>query len=70
MAGLYSLSVFEKGCGRWIEYCKKIPKRGRTRESYPFAIELGPEKKAIGGMSIQRIDRFQGTAVGGPWINL
>jgi RimJ/RimL family protein N-acetyltransferase len=69
MAGLHSLSVFEERCGGWIEYRKKIPERGRTRESYHFAIELRSGKKVIGGVSIQRIDRFQGASVGGPWIN-
>jgi ribosomal-protein-alanine N-acetyltransferase len=54
---------------RWIEYCLENAKKGENRSSYEFAIELKAEKKVIGGVSLNKIDRLHGTAGGGIWIN-
>ena len=59
----------KKDAQEWIKYCVKISKKGQKRNSYHFAIELKSEKKVIGGLSIERIDPFQGTAGGGFWLN-
>ena len=39
--------------------------KGDNREAYEFAVELKSEKKVIGGVSLNKIDRFHGTAGGG-----
>lgn len=54
---------------RWIMYCLENAKKGADRTSYAFAIELKSERKVIGGVSLDKIDRFHGTAGGGIWIN-
>ncbi len=59
----------KKDAENWIKYCLKNNKKGKQRTSYYFAIELKSEKKVIGGVDLERIDRFQGTAKGGIWIN-
>jgi len=52
----------------WLDYCAANAKK-RPRRSYDFAIALKSKAKVIGGLSLDRIDRFQGTAGGGIWIN-
>lgn len=37
--------------------------------SYKFANELKAEKKVIGGVTLDKINKYQGTAGGGIWIN-
>lgn len=59
----------KKDAEEWINYCVKIAKKGNNRDSYEFAIELKSEKKVIGGISLSRINKFQGTAGGGLWLN-
>lgn len=54
---------------KWIEFCIENIKKGENRNSYDFAIELKSEKKVIGGVSLDKINKFQGTAGGGIWIN-
>ena len=54
---------------RWIGYCMELSQKGEERNSYEFAIELKSEKKVIGGVALNKINRFQGTAGGGIWIN-
>ena len=44
-------------------------KNGKRIDSYEFAIELKSEKKVIGGLSLNKINNFQGTAGGGIWLN-
>ncbi len=46
---------------------KNVKEKERT--TYEFAIELKSEKKVIGGLGLERIDYFNGTAGGGIWIN-
>lgn len=58
----------KEGAENWINFCIENDKKGE-KTSYYFAIELNSEKKVIGGTSLERIDRFQGTAGGGIWIN-
>ena len=59
----------KKDAEEWINFCIKGAKKGKNRDSYEFAIELKSEKKVIGGISLNRINKFQGTAGGGIWIN-
>ena len=59
----------KKDAEKWIRLCIANSKKGPKRTSYDFAIELISEEKAIGGVSLERIDKFQGTAGGGIWIN-
>jgi [ribosomal protein S5]-alanine N-acetyltransferase len=54
---------------KWIKFCIENAKKNIDRVSYEFAIELKVEKKAIGGISIDKINMLQGTAGGGVWIN-
>ena len=54
---------------KWISYCTECAKQGKMRSSYEFAIELKSERKLIGGVTLNRINEFQGTAGGGIWIN-
>jgi ribosomal-protein-alanine N-acetyltransferase len=58
-----------KDAESWIKYCLENDKKGQERNAYYFAIELKSEKKVIGGVGLERIDKFQGTAGGGIWIN-
>ncbi len=53
----------------WINYCKKNSGTERERSFYHLAIELKSEKKVIGGLSIDKINKYQGTAGGGIWLN-
>lgn len=53
-----------KDAENYIAHCSSNPKN-----SYHFAIELKSESKVIGGLSIERINEYQGTAGGGIWIN-
>ena len=53
---------------RWIKYCKQNAKR--KDRSYHFAIELKSEKKVIGGISLDKINMFNGVGGGGFWINM
>ncbi len=61
----YTLNDAEK----WIKFCIDNIKKGSAGSSYDFAIELKSEKKVIGGVSLDKINKFQGTAGGGIWIN-
>ncbi len=57
-----------KDAEKWITYCIENAKK-QERNSYEFAIELKSERKVIGGVSLDKINKFQGTAGGGIWIN-
>jgi ribosomal-protein-alanine N-acetyltransferase len=52
----------------WIKHCKKGYK-DKKGKSYEFAIELKEEKKYIGGFGLSKIDKYQGTATIGYWMN-
>jgi [ribosomal protein S5]-alanine N-acetyltransferase len=58
-----------KDAKTWIRFCMKNARVGSNRRSYEFAIELKSEGKVIGGVSLERINPFHGTAGGGIWIN-
>jgi RimJ/RimL family protein N-acetyltransferase len=51
----------------WISHCKEKLKE-KPRKDYSFAIELKSEKKAIGGIGLSNVDKFQGTAELGYWL--
>jgi RimJ/RimL family protein N-acetyltransferase len=53
----------------WIGHCIRNARAGETRGSYEFAIELKSDGKVIGGVNLDRISRFHGTAGGGIWLN-
>ncbi len=59
----------KKDAEEWIDSCFKSAKKRKNRDSYEFAIELKSEKKVIGGISLIKINKFQGTAGGGMWLN-
>lgn len=59
----------KKDAEKWITSCLKNAKKGKNRDSYEFAIELKSEKKVIGGISLTKINKLQGTAGGGIWLN-
>jgi len=53
----------------WLTLCERLAEKGLEREQYEFAIELVSQQKVIGGVSLSRVNRVQGTAGGGIWIN-
>lgn len=59
----------KKDAEEWINSCLKSAKKWKNRDSYEFAIELKSERKVIGGISLIKINKFQGTAGGGMWLN-
>ncbi len=61
----YTIADAEK----WIHYCSKNANNEKERSSYHLAIELKSAQKVIGGLSIDKINRYQGTAGGGIWLN-
>lgn len=61
----YTITDAEK----WIRYCIKSSEEEKGRAAYHLAIELKATSKVIGGLSIDKINGYQGTAGGGIWIN-
>ena len=53
----------------WIRFCLQYSNNDKDRPFYHFAIELKSEQKVIGGVSLDKISRQQGTAGGGVWLN-
>ena len=53
---------------RWIRFCQEIAKK-KEPDGYEFAVELKSEAKVIGGVTLKRVNHFQGTAGGGIWLN-
>lgn len=54
---------------KWIQYCISGSDEVKGRAAYHFAIELKSTQKVIGGVSIDKINNYQGTAGGGIWLN-
>ena len=54
---------------RWLALCAQFRREGSSRAQYEFAIEVSATQKVIGGVSLTRVNRLQGTAGGGIWIN-
>jgi [ribosomal protein S5]-alanine N-acetyltransferase len=52
-----------------IDYLKKQTKKDDKRNNKLFYIELKKEKKVIGAMDLLKIDKFNGTAETGSWVN-
>ena len=52
----------------WIRYCMGLTPLEEGGKVYEWAIELRLEGRVIGGTSLERIDRFNGTAGGGIWL--
>ena len=57
----------KKDADWWIKNCIKNYKK-KDKETYPLAIELKEEKKIIGGIGLDDINKFQGRASVGYWI--
>ncbi len=53
---------------RWISRCREIPAANGQPTAYEFAIELNSERRLIGGISLNKVDRQAGTAGGGIWL--
>jgi len=51
----------------YINNCRKKARK-KPREDYNFAIELLEEKAVIGGISVNKVDRYQKTATVGYWL--
>lgn len=58
----------EDDAGAWISYCINSAATDKSNFYY-FAVELKSENKVIGGTSLEKINRLQGTASGGIWLN-
>ncbi|SFD14937.1 Protein N-acetyltransferase, RimJ/RimL family [Bosea sp. CRIB-10] len=52
----------------WVSRCREIASASAQPTAYEFAIELKSELRAIGGISLNKIDPAAGTAGGGIWI--
>lgn len=52
----------------WVRRCQEISSASTEPTAYEFAIELRSERRVIGGISLNKIDRAAGTAGGGIWI--
>lgn len=52
----------------WIKRCQAISGEGGRPTAYEFAIELQPDRRVIGGVSLNKIDWNARTAGGGIWI--
>lgn len=59
----------KKDASEWIKHCQKNYKK-RKNENYEFAIELKSEKKLIGGIGLSKVNKEQGTATIGYWLNI
>lgn len=53
---------------RWLARCRQLSEADGPPMAYEFAIGLKTGQAAIGGISLNRIDREAGTAGGGIWI--
>ena len=51
----------------WVNHCQESYKK-KKRDKYSFGIELKEEKRLIGGISLDKIDKFQNNANIGYWI--
>ena len=52
----------------WLRRCRDLSNAGARPPAYEFAVELKPERRLIGGVSLNKIDWEAGTAGGGIWI--
>jgi len=51
----------------WVNHCQESRKK-KKKDNYNFGIELKEEKKIIGGIGLEKIDKFQGKAEVGYWL--
>jgi ribosomal-protein-alanine N-acetyltransferase len=52
----------------WVRRCQGIASASTEPTAYEFAIELRSERRVIGGISLNKVDRTAGTGGGGIWI--
>jgi len=52
----------------WIRYCEGLVPVERGGKSREWAISLRSQGQVIGGVSLERVNQFQGTAGGGIWL--
>jgi RimJ/RimL family protein N-acetyltransferase len=57
----------EKDAKWWINHCKEEARK-KPRQNYGLAIELASERKMVGGITLNKVDVFQGTAEIGYWL--
>lgn len=57
-----------KNAEQWINHCIRNDNEN-NKSGYEFCIELKSNRKVIGGMSISAINKVNGTAGGGIWLN-
>ena len=57
-----------KNAEQWINHCIRNGNEN-NKSGYEFCIELKSNRKVIGGMSISAINKLNGTAGGGIWLN-
>lgn len=53
----------------WVRRCRGLSSSGIRPTAYEFAVELKGERRAIGGVSLNKIDWQAGTGGGGIWIS-
>jgi|WetSurMetagenome_2_1015567.scaffolds.fasta_scaffold583321_1 [ribosomal protein S5]-alanine N-acetyltransferase len=51
----------------WISHCKEEMQKS-PRSKYSFAIELKSERMLVGGIGLDKVDLYQGTAEVGYWL--
>lgn len=52
----------------WVRRCQEMASASTLPTAYEFAIELRSERRVIGGISLNKIDRTAKTGGGGIWI--
>lgn len=52
----------------WVKRCREMASAATQPTAYEFGIELRTERRVIGGISLNKIDRTAGTGGGGIWI--
>lgn len=58
----------KKHAEQWINYCINNDIEN-NKNGYEFCIELKSNQKVIGGMNVSAINKLNGTAGGGIWLN-
>jgi len=58
-----------KDAKEWIRRCAEAVRKGKKRTNYDFAIVLKSENRVIGGVGLGNVNRVQGLAGGGIWLN-
>tara|TARA_Y100000310_G_C20670987_1_gene810275 strand:+ start:501 stop:1049 length:549 start_codon:yes stop_codon:yes gene_type:complete len=57
----------KKDADWWINHC--LDEQKKKQRDYTFGITIKPDNQIIGGVSLNKIDKFQGTATMGYWLS-